>query len=181
MLEWAEVQTQPAGSATLGAMTREDRQVADCFVCDKHRDATLMPGGSVHEDDLVVVSHLSPRAPGQSGTIYLGHLLVEPRRHAAGLADLTDEEAGRIGRRSSAAARTLREVAGAEHVYAAVIGDQVSHLHLHLLPRYPGTPRQYWWTRVDEWPQAPRGGEADAAELVERLRAGMRGSRLGGG
>jgi len=33
-----------------------------------------------------------------------------------------------------APARALREVAGAEHVYAAVIGDQVPHLHVHLLP-----------------------------------------------
>lgn len=156
------------------AMTLADQRMTDCFVCDKHRNLTLMPGGPLHEDDLVVVSHLSPRAPGQREKIYLGHLLVEPRRHAAQLADLTDEEAARIGRCSSTAARTLRETAGAEHVYAAVIGDHVAHLHIHLLPRYPGTPRQYWWTRVDEWPQAPRGGEAEAAGLVERLRTNIR-------
>lgn len=150
--------------------TPEERPV-DCFVCRKHRDITLMPGGPVHEDELVVVSHVSPRAPGQSAEVYLGHLLVEPRRHAAGLADLTDEEAERMGRWNTRSARALREVAGAEHVYAAVIGDRVSHLHLHLLPRYPGTPREYWWTRVDEWPQAPRGGEEAAAELVRRLRS----------
>ncbi|MFD9869689.1 HIT family protein [Streptomyces niveus] len=150
-----------------------DQRAGGCFVCRKHRDSALMPGGPVHEDELVVVSHLSPRAPGQSDEVYLGHLLVEPRRHAAGLADLTDEEAGHVGRWSSAAARALRDVAGAEHVYAAVIGDQVPHLHVHLLPRYPGTPRHYWWTRVDEWPEAPRGGEEAAGQLVERLRAGL--------
>ncbi|MFD7712561.1 HIT family protein [Streptomyces sp. NPDC059786] len=163
-------------------MTDAERRAVDCFVCRKHRDVTLMPGGPVHEDDLVVVSHLSPRAPGQPEEVYLGHLLVEPRRHAAGLADLTDEEAGRVGHWNAAAARALRDVAGADHVYAAVIGDQVPHLHVHLLPRYPGTPRQYRWTRVDEWPGAPRGREAAVGEFVGRLRAGLlRGGRPGGG
>lgn len=146
---------------------------ADCFVCGKHRDIGLMPGGAVYEDELVVVSHVCPDSPGQGKQVYLGHLLVEPRRHAAGLGDLTDDEAACVGRWNATAARALREVAGAEHVYAAVIGDNVPHLHVHLLPRYPGTPRAYWWTRVDEWPEAPRGGPRDAAELVGRLRSGL--------
>jgi histidine triad (HIT) family protein len=147
---------------------------ADCFVCRKHRDrGSLMPGGPVAEDDLVVVSHIvTPEALGREGTAaYLGHLFVEPRRHAPGLADLTDAEASRVGLWASRASRALREVAGAEHVYAAVIGDEVPHLHVHLLPRFPGTPRAYWWTRVDEWPQARRGGPAAIAALVHELRA----------
>ncbi|MGW2939948.1 HIT family protein [Streptomyces sp. NPDC001156] len=121
-------------------------------------------------DDLVVVSHLSPRAPGGADSVYLGHLLVEPRRHAPGLADLNDAEAQRVGFWCTRAAAALREAGSAEHVYAAVIGDNVPHLHVHLLPRYPGTPRDYWWQRVDEWPDAPRGGEGEAAAMVKRLR-----------
>jgi diadenosine tetraphosphate (Ap4A) HIT family hydrolase len=45
-----------------------------------------------------VVPHLSPEAPGRDGApVYLGHLLVEPKRHAPGLEDLTDSEARAIG------------------------------------------------------------------------------------
>ncbi|MGW2947877.1 HIT family protein [Streptomyces sp. NPDC001226] len=141
-----------------------------CFVCRKHRDDSLMPGGAVWMDDLVVVSHLSPQAPGGAGAVYLGHLLVEPRRHAPGLADLTEAEAQRVGVWCTRAAGALREAGGAEHVYAAVIGDNVPHLHVHLLPRYPGTPHEYWWQRVDEWPDAPRGGNGEATAMAERLR-----------
>ena len=57
----------------------------DCFVCRKHRDrGPLVPGGPVVEDELVLVSHVvTPDALGREGaTAYLGHLLVEPRRHA---------------------------------------------------------------------------------------------------
>jgi len=74
--------------------------IADCFVCRKHRDrGPLMPGGPVGEDDLVLVSHIvAPLALGRAGTTaYLGHLFVEPRRHAPGLADLTDAEARAVG------------------------------------------------------------------------------------
>jgi diadenosine tetraphosphate (Ap4A) HIT family hydrolase len=146
---------------------------ADCFVCRKHRDqGPLVPGGPAAEDELVLVSHtVTPEALGRDGaTAYLGHLLVEPRRHAPGLADLTDAEAGNIGWWCARASRALRDVPGAEHVYAAVFGDEVPHLHVHLLPRYPGTPREYWGIHVDEWPQARRGGAAEIEVLVQELR-----------
>ena len=118
-----------------------------------------------------VVSHLSPRAPGQDvHAVYLGHLFVEPRRHVPGLAELTDTEARAVGWWCTQASRALRDVAGAEHVYSAVIGDGVPHLHVHLIPRYPGTPREFWWQRLDEWPGAKLGGEREITDLVSSLR-----------
>lgn len=104
-------------------------QSTDCFVCRKHRErGPLIPGGPVAEDDLVMVSHLTPAAPGSDGNpVYLGHLFVEPLRHAPGLADLTDAEAERVGWWCTHASRALRDVAGAAHVYAEVIGDAVPH------------------------------------------------------
>jgi histidine triad (HIT) family protein len=148
--------------------------IVDCFVCRKHRErGELMPGGPIAEDDLVLLTHIvTGQAMGRYGTTaYLGHMFVEPRRHAPGLADLTSSEARRVGWWSSLASQALRDVAGAEHVYSAVIGDGVPHLHVHLMPRYPGTPREYWWTRLSEWPDAPRGNTAQIADLVQRLRS----------
>ena len=55
-------------------------------------------------------------------------------------------------------------------MYAEVIGDAVPHLHVHLTPRYPDSPREYWWPRVAEWPQARRGGIPEIAALVRKLR-----------
>jgi hypothetical protein len=37
--------------------------------------------------------------------------------------------------------------------------------------RYPGTPREYWGVRVDEWPEAPRGDEQAIADVAARLRS----------
>jgi histidine triad (HIT) family protein len=147
--------------------------VTDCFVCRKHRDrGRYLPGGAVAEDDLVLVSHVvTPEVLGRDGTTaYLGHLFVEPLRHAPGLADLTDAEAQRVGVWCTRVSRALRAVAGAEHVYAAVLGDGVPHLHVHLLPRFPGTPREYWGTHVNQWPRARRGTTTDIEALVAELR-----------
>jgi diadenosine tetraphosphate (Ap4A) HIT family hydrolase len=49
----------------------------------------------------------------------------------------------------------------------------VPHLHIHLQPRYPGTPREYRWERLDEWPAAPLGGEPEIAALVRDLRGAL--------
>jgi diadenosine tetraphosphate (Ap4A) HIT family hydrolase len=136
--------------------------VADCLICSKHASGV----DAIAEDEHAVVTHLMTDEP-----VYLGYLFVELRRHAPGLGDLTADEAASVGRLAAAAARALRDSEGAEHVYSAVIGHGVDHFHLHLIARYPGTPREFWWTRVDQWPDAPRGGAAEIAELVARLRA----------
>lgn len=143
--------------------------MASCSVCAKHRDPALEPVGG---DDLAVVTHVSPDPPfGDGSPVYLGHLVVEPRRHAPGLGDLTDAEAAAVGTWAARASRALR-AAGAEHVYSMIAGHQVDHLHQHLLPRYPGTPREYWWPpRLDEAPEARLGGRDDITRLVRDLRA----------
>src|SRR3954447_9060389 len=145
--------------------------MSDCFVCGKHLDMESVPGGELISDEHVVVSHLPLITPqGNADSVYLGHLVVEPRRHMRELGDLTPDEAASLGRLSARASAALTESEGAEHVYAAVIGHGAEHLHLHLLPRYPGTPREFWWVRVDDWPDAPRGDAAEVDALAGRLR-----------
>jgi histidine triad (HIT) family protein len=142
-----------------------------CYVCEKHQSGA----GVIGSDHLMVLGHVLPDAPGADGRVYLGHLVVEPRRHVSGLADLTDDEAAALGRWAAAAARAL----DAEHVYSSVVGHQVDHLHLHLVPRYPGTPREYWWPRLDEWPEAPMGGQAEVTRMVDDIRARLDVDRRG--
>jgi histidine triad (HIT) family protein len=156
-------------------MSREDRTTVGtpappdtCFVCRKHRGEIAVPGGAVYQDDLLHVGHVQVR--GGRATAYLGHLLVEPRRHVPGLADLTDQEAAALGTLVARVSRALLQRSRAEHVYAFVLGDAVPHLHVHVVPRYPGAPREFWGVCVDEWPAAPRGGP----EAIEALCADLR-------
>jgi histidine triad (HIT) family protein len=141
---------------------------ADCLVCRKHRGEFPVPGGAIYEDDLIYIGHAQIR---EDHTVaYLGYLFVEPKRHAPRLFDLTDDEAQALGLWVTRVSRALRDCEHAEHVYAFVIGDGVLHVHIHVVPRYPNAPREYWGVHVDEWPDAPHGGPDEMAALCARLR-----------
>ena len=138
-------------------------------MCREVRGEVEVPGGPVVADDLIVVFHVPP-LPDRP-LPYLGHLLVVPRRHTPGLGELSDEEAAAMGLALGRASRALRRREGVERVYSAVIGHHVDHLHVHLLPRYAGTPPDVPWTAVDEWEGGPHGGAAEIADVVAELRA----------
>jgi len=118
---------------------------------------------------LIYAGHAS--IPEGQTAAYLGSLLVEPNRHVPGLGDLTDAEAQRVGLLVARLGRALMKSEGAEHIYSFVFGHHVPHLHVWVVPRYPGTPREYWGTRLDEWPAAPRGGPQEIADLCGRICA----------
>jgi len=124
----------------------------------------------VYEDEVAYAGHL---LPPQLTDVYLGYLMVEPKRHVAGLDNLSEKEAAVLGVLVRDLARVLKKSEGAEHVYSLVLGDAVPHVHFHVVPRYPGAPREYWGVRVGEWPEAPRGGAAEIAALCDRLRQGL--------
>ena len=81
-----------------------------CFVCRKHQGLEDVPGGVIYEDELIYISHA--QLWGDESEHYLGHLFVEPKRHAAGLADLTKPEAEAVGFFTSLAAKALVETLG---------------------------------------------------------------------
>ena len=126
------------------------------------------PGVSSSRMNLVYAGQCNPLAEATS--TYRGYLVAEPKRHVAGLGDLTDPEAAALGRLVNRLARALKEVAEAEHVYSFVFGDGLAHAHLHVVmaPRYAGTPVQYWGVRLREWPDV---GEDEMRGLVAQLRA----------
>ena len=142
---------------------------AECLVCRKHRGEVAAPGGVIFEDDLIFISHA--QLWGDEKDHYLGHVFVESKRHVPELADLTEQEAQAIGLWTSRVAKALLQTEAMEHVYSFFIGDGMPHVHVHVIGRRPGAPREYWGPKVDEWPEAPRGGEAEIAQVADRLRA----------
>ncbi|MEV0716738.1 HIT domain-containing protein [Asanoa sp. NPDC050611] len=138
----------------------------DCPICAKHRGEGPLAGGpEIWRDDLVTVTH---KPAGQLPL--LGHLFIEPLRHAPHIEDLTDVEAAAVGSAARRAAIALRAEVDPELIHSAVIGRGVAHFHQHVFPRYRGTPDEIPWFETDGWAEAPRGGEPEIAALAERLR-----------
>lgn len=129
----------------------------ECPICRKHRGEGELVGPVIYADEVIHVAH---RASGS-----LGYVFIEPRRHVASPAELTDAEAGAIGLARSRLARALEAELDVLAVHAFVAGLAVPHLHEHVFVRHRGTPDDApWWP---PWPGAPEG---DIESLAARLR-----------
>ena len=155
-------------------MSTSEQQAADCYICRKHRGEISIPGGAIYEDDLLYAGHIKMN---EEQSTYLGYLMIETKRHTPGLAELNEAEAQAIGLLANRLSRALKASEAAEHVYAFVIGDHIPHFHMHIVPRYPGAPREYWGVHVDEWPDAPHGGDSEITALCARLRNQLENER----
>jgi histidine triad (HIT) family protein len=134
-----------------------------CFICNKHQGEIATSGSVIDEDEYVYAK-----------SNYLGHLMIDLKRHAPTLAYLTMEEASAFGRCMAKLSRALKESEEAEHIYSLVSGNSVPHLHMHLVPRYPGTPEKHWGPMsVYDWDQAPIGNEKEVSELCGRIKANL--------
>ena len=138
-----------------------------CLVCKEHLGEVPVPGGLRIVEPGVITFHVPPE---KDELIYLGHLLVTPQRHVADFSGLEDAEAGAVGIEIMRWSAALKE-AGAERVYTATIGHGVAHLHVHLLPRWAGTPKNVPWHSIDDWPGANRVDFDAAAIFFENLRS----------
>ena len=123
----------------------------NCFICRKHAGELKVNGGCIYEDEFVYVGHIGSNEP----LIYLGYLIVDLKRHAAGYGDMNDDEARAIGFTINKVGKVLKSSENAEHVYSFVQGDAFPHFHIHLVPRYPGTPLSFWHPiNIREYKQA---------------------------
>jgi histidine triad (HIT) family protein len=94
--------------------------------------------------------------------------MLDLKRHVPQIGEMTEREAGAVGVAMKRTAQALQEVLEAEHVYTLVSGNAVPHVHMHIVPRYPGTPAEFWGPMdVYDWPDAPLGNKKDI-QLVSR-------------
>jgi histidine triad (HIT) family protein len=134
----------------------------------------------VYRDHLVYAGHVHTMG---AASAYRGHLVAEPCRHVEGIGLLDDAEAARLGWLTNRLAAVLRSSLQAEHVSLAVRGGDASserspaHLHMHVVPRYTGTPRQYQGFGVTRWSEGPRVDATSMGALVRELAEAF--ARLG--
>ncbi|MBM3189190.1 MAG: HIT family protein [Chloroflexi bacterium] len=106
-----------------------------CIFCDIVRGDA--PASMVYRDEVCCAfMDILPVNPG--------HVLVIPNAHATYLADLPEETVGhlfRVGQRIAAAARQSAIRCEGVNLFLAdgrAAGQEVSHVHLHVIPRFMG-------------------------------------------
>lgn len=149
-------------------MSTQSHAEEHCFICRKHRGEIKVPGGAIYKDELVYVGHVH----WEEDETYLGYVMIDIKRHTPGLAELTEEEAKGFGLIMSRVSRALKECEGAEHIYAVVSGNGANHMHL--IPRYPNMPQEFWSpAKLVNWEGAPHGQAEQIQKLCERIRTYM--------
>jgi histidine triad (HIT) family protein len=138
-----------------------------CFICNKHAGSIETSGVTIYEDNYVFVGHIDKKGEPN----YLGHIMIDLKRHVPTLGDMNMEEAKVFGMMLAKVSKALQETEKVEHIYSYVLGDAVPHLHLHIVPRYPNTPKEYWGPMaVYDWPDAPMGTNNEVVELCQRIK-----------
>lgn len=134
--------------------------MSDCIFCGIVEGR--LPSSIVYEDDVVMAfMDIRPVNPG--------HLLVIPKRHFEFMSDM-DEESGahlfQITMRVQQAMRlSLSKCEGINLFLAdgAVAGQEVPHIHMHVLPRFVGDPFRL---QIDYGPAPDRG---DLDEMAKKI------------
>lgn len=109
--------------------------------------AGRVPCHRIHEDE-AHLAFLNPRP------IQPGHVIVLPKKLAAYVFDMDPVEYGALWEFARIVAKRIQAALGCERVCLAVVGWEVQHVHIHLVPT----------DRAGEFPPLP-GEEASASEL----------------
>jgi histidine triad (HIT) family protein len=104
----------------------------DCIFCKIA--AGEIPSRKIHHEDGSIVSFLDidQDVPG--------HTLVIPAEHHRWFYDMPDELVEKLFRAAKKVANELKEEHEADYVRLSIVGTDVPHVHVHLLPRKLSDP-----------------------------------------
>jgi histidine triad (HIT) family protein len=134
----------------------------DCVFCRILRGQ--IPSERVYEDDRVVAFlDISPIAPG--------HALVVPRHHCVNLLDAPAEVLAAATTAVTKVARGVLKATGGEgftvvQFNGAAAGQEVMHLHFHIIPRRAGDGVSFAWRQG-------KYGPGEMAALGAKVRAAL--------
>jgi histidine triad (HIT) family protein len=117
-----------------------------------------IPSHRVHEDEATFAFlDINPRAEG--------HTIVVPRREVDYLFDLPEEDYAALWASCNTVARGLKAATGCDRVLVLVLGYEIPHAHVHLIPSRGS----------DHIPFPPVDADAAArlAETAARIRTAL--------
>ena len=116
-------------------------------------------------DDDVAVAFLDRRP------VFVGHVLVVPRRHVVTLADLSVVDIGPYFQRVQRVTAAVQRAMEAEGSFVAmnnVVSQSVAHLHVHVVPR-----RRKDGLRGFFWPRLHYSDDQEMARVASAIRSAM--------
>jgi len=112
-----------------------------------------IPCHKIYEDELSL-SFLTIRP------VQPGHTLVVAKKQIDHIWDLSDEDYQAVMAASKKVARRMKDVLGVKRIGVKIIGEEVPHAHVHLVP----------FNTLEEFDQIPRTvPDEELAEMAKKL------------
>lgn len=117
-----------------------------------------VPATIVYEDEqFLAFLDISPVAKG--------HTLLIPKKSYRWIHDAPDELVGTIFVKAKEVILAMQSGLGCDYVQLVVIGSEVPHFHIHLIPRYLSEP-----VKISSRPEMPYESEAESTEYAEKIK-----------
>lgn len=101
----------------------------DCIFCKIARKE--IPAQIIFEDEKTVAFlDIDPKAPG--------HSLIIPKQHHQWFIDLPDDLSDTLFRNAKNLGKKLKDDYGADYIRLGIVGTDVPHAHVHLIPQKLG-------------------------------------------
>ncbi len=115
-----------------------------------------IPSAKVYEDDKVLaLLDIKP--------VNFGHTLVIPKEHYPTFIDLPDELIKEIFTRAKKLIPDIKQAMAADFVVLSVVGVDVPHFHLHLIPRYFDDGLANFWP-------TKKYGEGEMQQVADKIK-----------
>jgi histidine triad (HIT) family protein len=129
----------------------------DCVFCKIIEG--IKEGDKIWEDeDFLAILDINPCAKG--------HLMIIPKRHSRWVWDMDREEYLNYMDRVRYLARVLRKAFETDCIQEAIVGMDVAHSHVHLLPRVEGDG----FDGISIVPMSPRPSSEEMGKIADRIR-----------
>ena len=73
-----------------------------------------------------------------------GHTLVIPKNHSVNILEISSDEWGRVMKTVHTVASAVRKGVGADAINLQVVGEEVPHTHIHIIPRFKDDGLKLW-------------------------------------
>ena len=108
---------------------------------------------------------------------FRGYIILEYRRHVTELTDLTPEERTQLAEDVNACASAQQSALRPNKINYVILGNEVPHLHVHIIPRYFDDG---WWGKPT-WLRPAEMKVTLSAEEYEELRKTLKNALSLGG
>ena len=76
-----------------------------------------------------------------------GHILLIPKEHTPWMQDVSDETIEYIFKKAKNLMQVLKQSLNCDFVQLSIVGEEVPHFHIHLIPRYFDDNLPRWITK----------------------------------